>query len=201
MGKHIAIVGNLGAGKTTLTEVLSEVLGATPYWEVPEGRPFQHLIAADAARWSLANQIDFLTARAAQDCQIGAAAGVGIQDGGLDQDFHVFSRYLFRRGSLTEAEFALCSRTYGLLRSLIPSPDLFVVVRAPVSELARRRLSRGRATDDLIILSGELTDFQALLDSWLGRIDPARVIQFQSGDPRENPEEIRALADRLVGLL
>jgi deoxyadenosine/deoxycytidine kinase len=201
MGKHIAVVGNLGAGKTTLTGLLSAAMGATPHWEVPEGRPFQDLMAADAGRWSLANQIDFLTHRAAQEREIREAAGLGIQDGGLDQDFQVFTRYLYRRGSLTEAEFALCSRTYGLLRRLMPPPDLFVVIHVPLAVLAQRRARRGRVTDDLIISSAELAGFQALLDSWLGDVCTARVIHVTPGDPHEVPAQVQVLADRLARLL
>lgn len=201
MGKHIAVVGNLGAGKTTLTGVLSKAIGGTPHWEVPEGRPFQDLMAADAARWSLANQVDFFTYRAAQEQQIRAVVEVSVQDGGLDQDYQVFSRYLHQRGRLTAAEFALCARTYDLLRGLTPPPDLFVVVHAPVSVLAQRRALRGRATDDLIITSAELTTFQALLDSWLGSICQANVLHYEHGDPREHPSRVQALADRIAQLL
>jgi deoxyadenosine/deoxycytidine kinase len=201
MGKHIAVVGNLGAGKTTLTGMLSDALGATPYWEVPEGRPFQDLVAAEAGRWSLANQIDFLTYRAAQEREIRQATGVGIQDGGLDQDFQVFTRHLYRRGSLTEAEFALCSRTYGLLRRLMPPPDLFIVVHAPLAILAQRRSLRGRATDDSIISSAELVGFQALLDSWLGDVCTAQVIHVTPGDLHHDPAQVQVLAARLIQLI
>jgi deoxyadenosine/deoxycytidine kinase len=81
---------------------------------------------------------------------------------------------------------------------LMPSPDLFVVVDAPLAVLARRRALRGRATDDLLISSAELAGFQALLDSWLAGVCPARVIHVTPGDWHQDPAQVHALAARLT---
>jgi deoxyadenosine/deoxycytidine kinase len=182
VGQHIIVAGNLGVGKTTLTKLLCERTSFIPYWEQPEKRPFQSEFSDNFQRWSLANQIDFLTFRGEQERIIRQGTATGIQDGSLDQDFHVFTKHLLNRGNLSLKEYHLYERVYSLFRHFLPPPDLIVRINAPIPSLTQRIEKRGRPTDTKIISAEELVDFELLLDDWLGNIYTPPVLAVDSHD-------------------
>ena len=98
MGKLAAVVGNTGVGKTTLVEALCRQSDFVCATEDHEGRPFQELFTRDHQKYALANQLDYLLRRANQEMDIRQGEYPGIQDGGLDQDFHVFTRLFYQKG-------------------------------------------------------------------------------------------------------
>ena len=119
MGRLIAIMGNTGVGKSTLARQLCRLHDFTSGLEQHAERPYQRLFAqaepssADQKRYALANQLDYLLLRAEQEQYIRSLPGLGIQDGGLDLDFYVFTRHFYQKGYLAEAEYVLCQRLYG----------------------------------------------------------------------------------------
>lgn len=176
MGKHIAILGGLGSGKTTLMEQLCKRSSFRPFWEEPERRPFQKQLADNLSRWALANQMDFLVFRGEQESQIKNSHAVCIQDGSLDQDFYVFTRYLYRRDLMERQEYELCKRTYELLRRLFSPPDIIIRLLTPKAVAYSRIAVRARRTDSKIIDLEEISKLEALLDDWLKTIDPPHVV-------------------------
>jgi len=148
MGKIIAIVGNLGAGKTTLTRLLCAQGGFTPYWESPEAHPFQRAFTADPPRWALANQLDFFLFRCQQERIARQRDEIAVFDAGFDQDFHVFTRHIYQQGYLNQSEFALCERFYAFARVILPYPDLIIRLQVPLPTLLARRSTRQRETVD-----------------------------------------------------
>ena len=179
MGKLIGIIGNSGAGKTTLTRLLCRQLPLITGLEQHRERPFQQLFAQGGGRYALANQVDYLLFRAEQEWQIRQSAGAGIQDGGLDEDFHVFTRHFWLRGHLTPAEYELCERLYTLLRQRLPPPEVFIYLKAPVPVLAERLTRRNRSVE--IVKAADLAELQSLLVRWLGTLDPAALIEIDTG--------------------
>lgn len=180
MKKHVVIVGNLASGKTRLTKILCKKNQYIPYLEEPERRPFQTEFASNLERWSFANQIDFLTFKAQQELEIGYTNSVCVQDGSLDQDMFVFSQHLVNKGILREMEFKLCEQVYKMYRNFLPPPSVIVRTIAPIPILLERRNKRARSTDESIIASGELSELEQLMNTWIDRISGVPIINFNT---------------------
>jgi deoxyadenosine/deoxycytidine kinase len=196
MGKLITIVGNNASGKTTLTKTLCREPGFAAYLESHEDRPYQPLFSQDVYRYALPNQIDYLLRRAEQESRIRAESAVGVQDGGLDQDFHLYSRLFYHKGFLDDQEFALCRRTYHALRRGLPAPDLIVWLRAPLDLLRQRLHARARMIDlNQIVTLDDLPLLETYLEEWLGKVEPNRLLTVEISPEEEN---IRQTVDRIV---
>jgi deoxyadenosine/deoxycytidine kinase len=174
MGKLIVIVGPSGVGKTTLARALA---GAYPFQTAYEGhseRPFQSLFKQDKY-YALANQIDYLLYRAEQERALQASPQIGLVDGGLDLDFHGFTRLFHARELLTDAEFDLCRRFYIWTRQFLPPPDQVIALSAS-EEIVSRRLAH---RDRINIASGEdawlLTQF---ISEWLETLPQENVLRL-----------------------
>lgn len=167
MGKLVTIIGNSGAGKTTLTRRLCETWKNqyTPFLEQHAERPFQQNFQQHLKENSLANQIDYMLYRAEQEQTIRQHDLVGVQDGGLDQDFYIFTRLFFEKGYLAQSEFDLCQRLYNLLRQLLPYPDVVILLDAPLDILMKRRLQRARRLD--IAQQSDLSTMEGLIHDWM----------------------------------
>jgi deoxyadenosine/deoxycytidine kinase len=178
MGKIISVVGNLGSGKTTLTKLICDKGSFIPYWERPEEHPFHSVYGEDQHRWALANQIDFFLFRCEQEAKARQSNEIAMFDGGLDQDFHAFTRHILNRGFLNQDEFNLCKRFYHLAREYLPAPDLFIRIVVDIPTLLKRRSMRGRQTDNHLFDRQELADFARLIDQWFEYEISSPVIQF-----------------------
>ena len=120
------------------------------------------------------NQVDYLLYRAEQELSIRESPADGLQDGGLDQDFYVFTRYFYQRGYLSEAEYGLCQRMYLLLRKLLTPPDLIIRLVAPIDVITERFTRRGRKLE--IARLADLEMMEMLLDDWLDQEKSVPII-------------------------
>jgi len=176
MGKLITIVGNNGSGKTTLAKALGRVDGFDAYIETHEDRPYQPLFSKNVKRYALPNQLDYMLRRAEQEHQIRDGEAVGVQDGGLDQDFYLYTRLFHYKGFLDDQEFSLCRRVYQALRIGSPAPDLVVWLRAPLELLRSRLQARARMIDlEQIVTLEDLPLLEGYLETLLAGLNPARV--------------------------
>lgn len=179
MGKVIVIAGNSGVGKTTLVGALRRTRPFAVGLEQHAERPFQALMAADPPRYALANQIDYLLWRAAQERVFRAGPATALIDGGLDLDFHGFTRLFRHNGYLDDAEFALCRRLYRQLRDLLGPPDLILYLTAPLPVVEARYARRGRPLeiarrDDLARMAHYVAEWiQSVTDTPIIAIDAA----------------------------
>jgi deoxyadenosine/deoxycytidine kinase len=183
MGQIVSIIGNTGVGKTTLAHALCSTGRFVAGLEQHGERPFQTLFAGDLQRYGLPNQVDYMLLRAEQEEGLRRAASSGVVDGGLDQDFFVFSRLFHRRGYLSGAELELCERLYRRLRRLQPAPDLFVYLTAPMEVLRARFLTRRRPLE--IAQADDVPLIDELLADWLARERPAVLLSVDAAEDHD----------------
>ncbi len=195
MGSLITVVGNTGVGKTTLVRSLCSTGNYAAGLEEHLERPFQALFRADR-RYALANQLDYLLLRAEQERAIRKDIRTGIQDGGLDLDFHVFTRLFLLKGYFSGEEFSLCERLYRLIRADQPSPELIIWLQAPPKVIEKRFTDRQRGLE--IAAVDDLAAAQHLLEEWLGAVDRQQLITVDGS--KHDPEYTGLLPGLLAQL-
>lgn len=178
MSKLIAIVGASGVGKTALVRALAKAHPFETAYEEHAERPFQALFKHDR-RYALANQIDYLLRCGEQEKQLRLSSGLGLMDGGLDLDFHGFTRLFYSQGSITDSEFDLCRRVYQVLREALPPPELFVRLCADEKTIVRRYSTRERIN---IVSPADTALFNSFLDEWLASIPSEQVLALDVSD-------------------
>jgi deoxyadenosine/deoxycytidine kinase len=174
MSKLISVVGASGIGKTTLVRGLEHAYPFQTAYEQHQERPFQTLFKQDP-RYALANQMDYLLLRAEQEHELRHSPKLGLIDGGLDLDFHGFSRLFHARGLLTDIEYELCRRFYSWTRGLLPLPDLIVHLIAQDKVIETRLSQRERIN---IATAADIELFNSFLDEWLDSLPRHRILRL-----------------------
>lgn len=194
MQKLISIVGASGVGKTSLVRALSETGKFCTAYEQHAERPFQTLFKDDR-HYALANQIDFLMLRAEQEHTLRAASAFGLMDGGLDLDFHGFTRLFLSRGLLSQPEYDLCRRLYDLIRESLPGPELIVRLWADEITVADRLSTRERIN---IASADDTTLFNTFLDEWLDSLPAECILNLDvSNETLDYEYSKRSILERL----
>jgi len=194
MNKLIVIVGASGVGKTTLARALCAKRDFAIAYEQHSERPFQTLFKQDP-KYALANQMDYLLHRAEQERGLRQSDKPALMDGGLDLDFHGFTRLFHARGWLTDEEFNLCRRFYQHTRALLPSPDLMIALTASAQTIRERLASRNRIN----IASSEDADiFNSFTEEWLASIPPSQLLRLDvSNESPDYSQSALAILKRL----
>ncbi len=182
MAKRLVVVaGNIGAGKTSLTERLGERLGWQTAFESVSDNPYLADFYEDMRSWSFHLEIFFLGHRAEQYLQIATSPGSAILDRSIYEDAHIFARAMHHLNNLEERDYLSYRRVFQLLVATLPSPNLLIHLRAPVEVLMERIRRRGRAIE-----SGISTEYLALLESfyddWMASFDICPVLTIHSDD-------------------
>ncbi|MCI0551644.1 MAG: deoxynucleoside kinase [Anaerolineae bacterium] len=194
MIKLITVIGASGVGKTALVQALAKTGKFSTAYEGHAERPFQALFKNDS-RYALANQIDYLLLRAEQEARLRASSQTGLMDGGLDLDFHGFTRLFHRRGLLTDPEFDLCGRVYAFIRERSPQPELIVRLCADERTVAGRLSTRERIN---IASSEDTALFNSLLDEWLVDIPSDQVLELDvSRETLEYRQSVSQILSRI----
>lgn len=149
---HIAIAGNIGAGKTTLTGLLSKNYGWTPHYEEVDDNPYLNDFYNDMQRWSFNLQIYFLNRRFSQIIEIHKLKDTVVQDRTIYEDAEIFAPNLHTMGLMSTRDFKNYKSLFDLMTSLIQPPDLIIYLRASVPTLVAQIEKRGREYENSIRL-------------------------------------------------
>ncbi len=141
---HIAVVGNIGAGKTTLTELLAKNYGWQPQYESVENNPYLEDFYSDMKRWSFNLQIFFLNSRFQQIMEIQKSKANIIQDRTIYEDAFIFAANLRDMDLMTERDYENYRKIFDNITSFIKPPDLLIYLKASVPTLVNNIQRRGR---------------------------------------------------------
>jgi deoxyadenosine/deoxycytidine kinase len=179
MKTFIAVAGNVGAGKSTLTRLLAAELGWEPFMEAVDDNPYLADFYDDMPRWSFHSQIYFLSRRLRHHRALVDHPGSVVQDRSVYEDAEIFARNLYMQGALGERDYRSYRELYEAIASFLPPPDLVVYLRASVDTLRERIARRGRDFEREI--SPEyLARLNQLYEEWAASFTLAPVLTIQA---------------------
>ncbi len=144
----IAIAGNIGVGKSTLTALLARTLNYQPFYEANEENPYLADFYGDMRRWSFHSQVFFLGRRLEQHRALLSSGLPAIQDRSIYEDAEIFASNLLEQGHLSARDHETYQRLYRAIRAFLPAPDLIVYLEAPLATLLERIAARGREYEE-----------------------------------------------------
>ena len=172
---YVAIAGNIGSGKTTLTEILTKRYGAKAYYEQTDN-PYIYDFYNDMSRWAFQLQVSFLGSRIEQTLDMmSSGEKTIIQDRTIYEDAHIFAENLHSMGLIASRDFATYMKIFELTTNLIPQPDLLIYLRASIPTLVSQIKRRGRAYE-MNIDESYLTLLNERYENWINNIYQGRVL-------------------------
>jgi len=141
---HIAIAGNIGSGKTTLTKMLAKRYGWIPRFEPVDNNPYLADFYADMPRWSFNLQVYFLNKRFKEVVEISKSSDTIIQDRTIFEDARIFAPNLHGQGMMSDRDFQNYTDLFDLMMSLVKLPDLMIYIRSTIPNLVAQIQKRGR---------------------------------------------------------
>jgi deoxyadenosine/deoxycytidine kinase len=181
--KFVAIAGNVGVGKSTLTQLLADRLGWEAFYEAVDENPYLADFYGDMRAWSFHSQIFFLSRRLKHHRQLVDRPHSVIQDRSVYEDAEIFARNLYQQESMTERDWNTYIDLYAALTNFLPAPNLVIYLRASVDTLKDRIRRRGREFEqDIDPLY--LQRLNTLYEEWISRftLSPVLVVPADSLD-------------------
>ncbi|MEE9463317.1 MAG: deoxynucleoside kinase [Bacteroidales bacterium] len=195
---HIAVAGNIGSGKTTITSLLSKHYKWEPHYEDVDDNPYLNDFYQDMQRWSFNLQIYFLNSRFNQILDIRKSGKEVIQDRTIYEDAYIFAPNLHSMGLMTTRDFENYFTLFNLVSSLIEPPDLLIYLRASIPTLVNQIQIRGRKYENTIRLDylKRLNErYEAWVDSYnLGKL---LIVDADNHDFPDNPEDLSTVIDKI----
>ncbi len=202
--RFIVVAGNIGTGKTSVTERIGARLGWRTAFESVADNPYLAQFYADMRQWAFHLQVFFLGHRAQQHLALAQDPESAISDRSIYEDAHIFARALYHLGNLSERDYRSYRTLFDLVVASLPKPDLLLYLRAPVPVLMERIHGRGRSME-----SGITADYLTLLDSfydeWLRTFDLCPVLTIHTNDldfvhkPKHLQIVVQSIEDKLAG--
>ena len=172
---YVAIAGNIGSGKTTLTEILTKRYGAKAYYESTDN-PYIGDFYNNMSRWAFQLQISFLGSRIRQTMDMLAAGEENVfQDRTIYEDAHIFASNLQEMGLITSRDFATYMRIFDLTTNLIPEPDVLIYLRASIPTLVAQIKHRGRDYE-MNIDETYLSRLNEKYEYWINNVYKGKVL-------------------------
>jgi deoxyadenosine/deoxycytidine kinase len=194
----LAIAGNIGAGKSSLTRLLSERMRLLPFFESVEDNPYLNDFYGDMKRWSFNLQVYFLSNRFRSHKVITEGPGSVILDRVIYEDAEIFARNLYEIGKMDDRDYRNYTALYGVMTEYLRPPDLLIYLRANVETLLHQISLRGREFEKAITRE-YLEQLNRHYEGWIGRYDRGKllVVESDSIDFVNNPEDL----DKIVRMV
>jgi len=195
---HIAIAGNIGAGKTTLTELLSKHYGWDTHYEDVDENPYLLDFYDDMQRWSFNLQVYYLNSRFTQIQDIKESKNTIIQDRTIHEDAYIFAPNLHSMGLMSTRDFENYFSLFNLLESFISAPDLLIYLRASVPKLVNNIQKRGREYEESIRLD-YLKRLNERYEAWISTYDSGKIliIDIDENSFHDNPEDLGKIINQI----
>ncbi len=195
---HIAIAGNIGAGKTTLTRLLAKHYGWEAHYEDVDGNPYLNDFYHDMQRWSFNLQVYFLNKRFSQIIEFRNSGKTVVQDRTIYEDAEIFAPNLHDMGLMSTRDFETYHNIFDLMGKLIQTPDLIIYLRATVPTLVKQIQKRGRDYENTIRLD-YLKQLNQRYEAWATRYQSGKMLIINVDELNfvENKEDISKVIDRI----
>ncbi|MBN9351708.1 MAG: deoxynucleoside kinase [Chitinophagaceae bacterium] len=189
--KHVAVAGNIGAGKTTLTQLLSKHYKWIPQFEDVDHNPYLMDFYEDMPRWSFNLQIYFLNSRLAQLQEIQTGTETVIQDRTIYEDAYIFAPNLHDMGLMNKRDYENYFRFFETLKKMVKPPDLLIYLRASVPTLVAQIQKRGREYEENIRLD-YLKKLNEFYNKWIEsyKEGPLLIIDADKNKFADNEEDL-----------
>lgn len=196
--KHIAVAGNIGAGKTTLSELLAKHYGWKAMYEDTTDNPYLSDFYTDMQRWSFNLQIYFLNSRYQQVLQIRKGEHTVIQDRTIYEDAYIFAPNLHEMGLMSERDFSNYSQLFETMSSQVEGPDLLIYLRSSIPTLVEHIASRGRDYEGNMSLD-YLKRLNQKYEDWIAGYDKGKllIIPIDDLDFKSKQEDLGAIINQV----
>lgn len=195
---HIAIVGNIGAGKTTLTKMLAQHLNFEPQFEAVDDNPYLEDFYGDMKRWSFNLQIFFLNSRFRHIVELQSKGIDMIQDRTIYEDAYIFAENLYDMGLMSARDFDNYSNIFKSIVHYIKPPDLLIYLKASVPTLVNNIQKRGRDYESAIRLD-YLSKLNDKYEKWINNYTEGKLLILDKDtlDFAGNPEDLGLVIDKI----
>jgi deoxyadenosine/deoxycytidine kinase len=195
---HIAIAGNIGSGKTSLTELLSKYFGWESHFEDVESNPYLHSFYEDMQRWSFNLQVYFLNSRFRQVVNIRNSGKTVIQDRTIYEDAYIFAPNLHAMNLMSTRDFDNYSSLFELMSTFIKPPDLLIYLKASVPTLVQQIQKRGRDYENAIRLD-YLKSLNDRYEAWISSYDIGKLLVIDVDKIKfiDDPEGLGYIINRI----
>lgn len=195
---HIAIAGNIGAGKTTLTKLLSKHFKWTPQYEDVVDNPYLDDFYNEMERWSFNLQVYFLNSRFRQLLDIRDSKKTIIQDRTIYEDAYIFAPNLHAMGLLTNRDYNNYKSLFDLMESVVDAPDLMIYLRSSIPNLVSQIHKRGREYENSISID-YLSRLNERYEAWIHGYDKGKllIIDVDNINFVDNPEDLGDIINRI----
>ncbi|WP_299125015.1 deoxynucleoside kinase [uncultured Winogradskyella sp.] len=195
---HVAVAGNIGAGKTTLTKLLAKHFKWEAQLEDVVDNPYLDDFYNQMERWSFNLQVYFLNSRFRQVNQIHSSGKDIIQDRTIYEDAHIFAPNLHAMGLMTNRDFENYSSLFELMESFVKGPDLLIYLRSSIPNLVAQIHKRGRDYENTISID-YLSRLNERYEAWITKYDKGNllIIDVDNLDFVANPEDLGGIINRI----